>query len=133
MATATVRARSKAEVPVVMPVRASIDCVNGVACGSTLAPWTGASCSRSQIAGDMARQTMPQPLRIMKLIASGRGILGGDDQVALVLAVLVIDQDDHAAGLQFGQGLFDGAEILRIGHGWILVICSEFVNGFCER
>ena len=70
MATVTVRARSNAEVPVVMPVRASIGCVNGVAIGSPPAP-CGSKPSRLQIACERARQTMPQPLRIMKLIASG--------------------------------------------------------------
>ena len=72
------------------------------------------------MAGDMARQTMPQALRIMKLIASGVDLLGGDDQVALVLAVLVVDEDDHAAGPQFGQGLLDGAETCRRSAWWLL-------------
>ncbi len=71
MATATVRARSKAEMPVVMPVRASNFTVNGVALGSALTPAIGSRCNRSQKAGAMARQTMPQALRIMKLITSG--------------------------------------------------------------
>ena len=54
-----------------MPVRASMEGVKGVAWGSTLCPGIGSRLSRSQSAGDMARQTRPQALRIMKLIASG--------------------------------------------------------------
>ena len=46
-----------------------------------------------------------------------RGILGGDDQVAFVLAVLVVDQHDHAPGLEIGEGFLDRAEILRVRHG----------------
>ena len=39
---------------------------------------------------------MPQPLRTMKLIASGVTFSAAIDQVALVLAVLVVHQHDHA-------------------------------------
>src|SRR5579864_7059741 len=56
--------------PVVIPVLASNFCVSGVAFGSVLAVM-GSRCIRSQISGDIARQTMPQALCIMKLIASG--------------------------------------------------------------
>src|SRR5262245_58577072 len=54
-----------------MPLRASNFCVSGVALESRSEPPIGSRCSRSQICGDMARQTIPQALRIMKLIASG--------------------------------------------------------------
>ncbi len=37
--------------------------------------------------------------------------LGGDDEVALVLAVFVIHQDDHAPGARFGDNIFDGGEL----------------------
>src|SRR5208337_2365994 len=40
----------------------------------------------------------------------GGDVLGGQGQVALVLAVLVVDHDDHAAGLDFGQGAGDVCE-----------------------
>ena len=73
----------------------------------------GSRCRRSQIAGDMARQTMPQALRIMKLIASGVTFSAGDHQIALVLAVFVIHEDDHPALAQLLQGFFDGAETVR--------------------
>jgi hypothetical protein len=35
--------------------------------------------------------------------------LRGDDKVALVLAVFVIDQNDHAASFGFGDDFFNGA------------------------
>ena len=60
--------------------------------------------ARSHIGPDMARQSRPQAWRIMKLMACGRDLLGGDDEVALVLAVLVVDQDDHPPGPQLRRG-----------------------------
>ena len=36
-----------------------------------------------------------------------RRLFGGDDQVALILAIFVIDQDDHASGSKFGQRALD--------------------------
>lgn len=42
----------------------------------------------------------------------GGRLLGGDDEVALVLAVLVVDDHDGAAGRDVGDGLFD-----RVEHG----------------
>ena len=44
----------------------------------------------------------------------GRHLLRGDDQVALVLAILVIDEHDHAAGPQLGQRLVDRAEAIVV-------------------
>ena len=35
----------------------------------------------------------------------GRDMLDGEDEVALVLAVLVVGEDDHAARAQFGEDL----------------------------
>ena len=56
---------------------------------------------------------MPQVLRMMKAIFSGVQSDGGDDQVALVLAVVVIrDDDDFTAGESldgFGDGVGHGA------------------------
>ncbi len=46
----------------------------------------------------------------------GRGHLRGDDEVALVLAVLGVDQDDHAAVAQILDDLVDGRqEALALG------------------
>ena len=38
----------------------------------------------------------------------GRDVVGGQHQVALVLAVFLVDQDDHAAGAHVGDDVFDG-------------------------
>ncbi len=40
----------------------------------------------------------------------GGGELGGDDEIALVLAVLVIDQDEHPPGPRLLDELLDGGE-----------------------
>jgi hypothetical protein len=43
----------------------------------------------------------------------GGDMLGGQHQVAFVLAVFLVDEDHHAAGGQFGHQLGDGGN----GHG----------------
>ena len=129
MATAMVRARSAAEMPVVTPSRASIETVKAVwwrvplFCAISGRP----SCStRSRVS---ARQIRPRPCLAMKLMASGVAHLRGDDEVALVLAVLVVDQDEHPAvagvlddvlgrGLHLAEGdppgvLFERAHVFR--------------------
>ena len=40
----------------------------------------------------------------------GGGELGGDDEVALVFAVLVVDEDEHAAGAGFADQLVGGGK-----------------------
>jgi hypothetical protein len=46
----------------------------------------------------------------------GPHLARGHDQIALVLAVLVIEDHDHAAGGDVGEDLGDGGE----GHGWLM-------------
>ncbi len=58
---------------------------------------------------------MPLVCRIMKATASGGGMLGGHDEVALVLAVLIVQDQDHAPGAQLAEQLLDG--IQRSGRG----------------
>ena len=36
-----------------------------------------------------------------------RDVVGGDDEVALVLAVFLIDQDHHSAGADLGDDVLD--------------------------
>ena len=38
----------------------------------------------------------------------GRDMLGGEHEVAFVLAVFLVDEDDHAAGGQLGHQLGNG-------------------------
>ena len=71
MATAMVRARSAAEMPVVTPSRASTDTVNAVSNGDSFLAAMRSSPSSSQRSGVSARQISPRPSRAMKLIASG--------------------------------------------------------------
>jgi len=41
----------------------------------------------------------------------GRNLFGGHGEVAFVLAVLVVNEDDHAALANFFDGFFDGGEM----------------------
>ena len=43
-------------------------------------------------------------------MASGVTKLGGEGEVALVLAVFVVDDDDHASGADLGEGAGDVGE-----------------------
>jgi hypothetical protein len=48
----------------------------------------------------------------------GRDLLRGDAEVALVLAVLVVDEDDHAALLQVADGVLDALHgVVGVVHG----------------
>ena len=53
---------------------------------------------------------------VMKLTSSGVTFFGGHDEVAFVFAVGVIRDDDHAAGADFLQDVFDGIKLRRGGH-----------------
>ena len=44
----------------------------------------------------------------------GRDFFGGHGEVAFVFAVLVIDEDDHAAVADFFDGLFDSGEVVSM-------------------
>ena len=71
MATAMVRARSAALMPVVTPSRASIDTVKAVSMLVRLVRAIGSRPSWSARSLPSARQIRPRPWRAMKLIASG--------------------------------------------------------------
>ena len=98
MATATVRARSAAEMPVVTPSRASIETVKAV---WWRVPLFVRHQRQAELLDPLARSAPGRsgraPCLAMKLIASGVAHLRRDDEVALVLAVLVVDQDEHPA------------------------------------
>ena len=70
-ATAIVRARSAAEMPVVTPSRASIETVKAVSNGDSFLAAIRSRPSSSQRSGVSARQISPRPSRAMKLIVSG--------------------------------------------------------------
>jgi hypothetical protein len=103
-------ARSLAEMPVDTPSVASMLTVNAVPKRDLFSCTCIGSCSWSQIAGSRARQTRPRASRIIRLTSSGDANCGGEAEVALVLAVGVVDQHDRAAGLEFFEQLGDGYE-----------------------
>ena len=58
----------------------------------------------------------------------GRGQFSGNAKIAFVLAVLVIDQNEHTAGFGLGDNIFDGGQRAHkniagfgLGHGCFLV------------
>ena len=112
MATWIVVARSLAEMPVVTPKRrsASMLTVKAVASSSVFRSVIWGRPSWSQRSPVSARQMSPRPCRVMKLISLGRDQLGRADEVALVLAVLVVGHDDDLAVAQVLDRLLDGAE-----------------------
>ncbi len=77
IATATVRARSGAEMPVVTPSCASIETVKAVCRREALCCAMSGRRSSSQRCRDSARQMRPRPYLAMKLIASGVAICAG--------------------------------------------------------
>ena len=98
MATAMVRARSAAEMPVVTPSRASIEWVKAVL-RRLSSPWA-ISGRPSSVAALAGQGQADQAAAVLGHEVDGSGVaeLGRDDEVALVLAVLVVDQHEHAAG-----------------------------------
>src|SRR5690349_21112383 len=94
-ATLMVSARSCAGMPVAMPSAASIGPVK-------LGPGRGRFGDRH---ADRAAPVARQEVDLL-----GRDELRGEHQVALVLAVLVVDQDDDLAGLDRGDDLGDRAD-----------------------
>ncbi len=62
----------------------------------------------------------PRPCLAMKLMASGVAICAGDDEIALVLALLGVDEHDHAPVAHVLEDLGNGgqaAAALREGDG----------------
>ncbi len=83
--------------PVVTPSRASIETVKALL--------------RHREADQAARVAGHEVDRV------GRGELRGDHEVALVLPVLVVDQDEHAAVARFLDQILGAGEVLReVGH-----------------
>ena len=92
--------------PVVTPWRASMLTVNAVPSGGPDA--AGRLHHRQLEALDLLlgqrEADEPAPVRRHEVDGVGRHELGGHRQVALVLAVLVVDEDDHLAGAHVGDG-----------------------------
>ncbi len=56
----------------------------------------------------------PRPWVAMKLMSPGVTSSAAMHEVALVLAVLVVDEDDHAPGADVGDGVVDALDELRV-------------------
>ena len=96
--------------PVVIPSRASTDTVNAVSNGDS---FLAAIRSRPEFVAALGSQReadQPAPLLGHEVDRLGRRELRRHREVALVLAVLVVADDDHLAGADLFQGLFDGRE-----------------------
>ena len=80
--------------------------VNAVPSGGPLRPGSCiiGSSRRSTCSSVRVRQMRPRPWVAMKLMASGVTNSRGHAEVALVLAVLVVDEDDHLAGADVVEG-----------------------------
>ena len=77
-----------------------------VACGTSAAGRAGRR--RASVSG---AQMKPDVWRTMNAISSVVAICGGEDEVALVLPVLVVDDDHRPAGRDLLDRLLDGGEL----------------------
>ena len=113
IATWIVRARSCAEIPVETPSRASIETVNAVPSGVSLWSVIG---RRLELVAALRRQAeadQPAPVRRHERDRLRRDELRRDRQVALVLAVGVVDDDDEAPRADVLDRLLDRRERRR--------------------
>jgi hypothetical protein len=97
IATEMVRARSPAEMPVVTPSLASIETVKGglVARAVVAAHQAQAELIDARFAQRQADQAPAMLGHEVDRVRSRH--LGRDDEIALILAVVIVDQDEHAA------------------------------------
>ena len=110
-AACTVRARSAAEMPVVTPSAASIDTVKAVPVVRAVARGHRRQVQAlAALAGQRQADQAAAEAR-HEVDGLGRDVVGRQHQVAFVLAVFLIDQDDHAAGAHVGD------DVLHRGDG----------------
>ena len=105
-----VRARSAAEMPVVTPSAASIETVKAVPYGVLL---SRRHLRQAELPAALLGQRQADQAAAMlghEVDRLRRHVFGRHDEVALVLAVFFVDQDDHAASLQFGDDLGGGGD-----------------------
>ena len=110
IAVAMVRARSCAEMPVEMPSRASIDCVKAVRLRERLRTH---HVFEPKLVGARLRQRQADEAAAMlghEVDGVGRRHLRRNDEVALVLAILGVDEHDHAAVAHLFDDLLDRRE-----------------------
>ena len=107
MATAMVRARSEAEMPVVTPSRASIETVKAVCMRASLVRDIEGKAELLDALAGQRQADQAAAVARHEVDRLRRRHLRRDDQVALVLAILVVDQDDHAAVADVLDDLLD--------------------------
>ena len=115
MATAMVRARSWAEMPVVTPSFASIETVKAVPCAALVLDRHRRQAQLPRALGgdgqaDQAARVLGHEVDLL-----GRGQLGRDDDVALVLPVLGVDQDVGPPVAGVLDDVLDGRDRARLG------------------
>ena len=113
IAASTVAARSCAEMPVVVPPTTSIGVQKAVSKRDVLSRTMQRNLELVEPLRRhrQANQTAPEARH--EIDRFGRHLLGRDRQVALVLPILVVDDDDERAGADRLNRLLDGSE--RIG------------------
>ena len=89
------------------PVAASIETQKPVASLPFRAGTMSGSSSSSQRSSGSERQIRPRAWHAMNVIGLGRHELGGHAQIALVLAVGIVADDDHPTGLKLPERTFE--------------------------
>ena len=115
MATWMVWARSAAEMPVVTPSRASMVSVKAVPKREVLSWVMGAE---AEVVGALLGEGEADEAAAVaghEVDGFGGDELGGEREVAFVFAVFVVDDDNHAAGLNLFEGAGDVGEG-KMGH-----------------
>ena len=110
IATWIVCARSCAEMPVVMPSRASTETVKAVWKARLVLRRHQVEPELVAALGRERQADQPAPVGRHEVDRLGRRELGRQREVALVLAVLGVADDDHAAGADVLDRLLDAAE-----------------------
>ena len=115
IAASTVAARSAAEMPVLVRCFASIgDAEPGVEPRAVLRHHQ----RNLELVEPLRRHRQAnQPAAVARheVDRLGRDLLGGDRQIAFVLAILVVDDDDHLAGANRLDGVLDAGERRAVG------------------
>ena len=106
----TVRARSAAEMPVLVPSCASIDTQNAVSRREALLLTSSGISSCVEPLGRHRQADQAAPVLRHEVDRLRRHLRRRHRQVALVLAILVVDDDDHAAGADGVDGVLDRGE-----------------------
>ena len=113
IATAMVRARSAALIPVVMPSRASIETVKAVSWRLPLERAIGSQPQRVDALLGQREADQAAAVARHEVDRVGRRHLRRDDQVALIFAVVVVDEDEHAAVARFVDDRFGADQDAR--------------------